>query len=349
MALPALTIDLVKNATGVDLEAWAKDVTALENKAKSAADALKGGLYDAGLVVYGVKLHHALLQEQKHVGSTAPWSATWKRLTGSDKPTPRATTMALAIEAYVVESGHLTETQARACPVDSLETAVGIYKDAGQQLTHEAVLKAANLLKGYTAPISDKERKGIIRELKALRRSLKPAEPMDEEEALDLVKQVLTANPRFATLVATELMAHLRYEKTPEILHGVWSQLQLGDDIFPGELVETWLSSLPGAKAPAAPQNAPAPTPAAPAAPAPTRSEAPEPAAEPAAASTPDFRGWAQAAYADTPAVHGPFTTKVEKFHAEHGRLPADRPEFERWIKAAAAARKAATAAPVIA
>lgn len=331
MALTALTLAMVSGATGIELEAWAKDVVSSEKRLKTATDDFRGSLFDAGMVVYGVKRHHLHLQERKDVGSTAPWSVTWKRMTGSEKPSPRATTMAVAVEAYVVESGHLTEAELRACPVDSAEIAVGIYRDVGESLQDAAVLKGTALLKGYTAAIDDKARKAIVKQLRDLRKSLKDTEPMTAEDAKDLLKSILTANPAFAVLVATELFAHLRYEKDTEVLHGVWSQVQLADSVWPADKIEGWLN--PTGSTPAAPA-ASAPNPAA----APTRSE---PEAD--APIAPDYAGWTSTAFPD---VKGDkFETLrnlVEKYHAFVGTLPADVSTLLGWAKERAAVNAAA-------
>lgn len=319
--LTNLTLAQVTSATGVDLETWAKDVVSLEKKAKTAADEFTGSMFDAGLVVYGVKRHHRVLQDEKHVGSTTPWAATWKRLTGTEKPVARATTMALAIEAYVVEGGHLTEPELRACPVDSAETAVGIYKDVGSQLTHEAVGQAATLLKGYSGPKTDKERKKIITELKALRKSLKPAEPMDADTARELVQGVLKANPDFVRIVATELVASLRYlpEENREVnLHGVWAQFQLADSVWPPELVEKWLDT---SAEPTTPPAAPAPASS-------TTAKAPEPAPAPVDA-------WIQNHV--PPSVNDEGRRKLHDiataYLAELGELPESLVELANWKK----------------
>lgn len=350
MALPNLTLAQVNAASGVDLETWAKDFTALERRVKETGDTLKGSLFDAGMVVYGVKRHHTELQARKDVGSTAPWSTTWKRMTGIDKPSPRATTMAIGIEAYVVESGHLTEAELRACPVDSTETAVGIYRDVGEQLNDAAVLEARTLLKGYTGPLSDKERKGIIKKLKDLRRSLKVVEPMDAEEALERIKSVLSANPSFSILVATELVAHLRYEKETTVLRGVWNQFQLADDVWPADEVEAWLSA---SSAPSTPANVTAPVPA-PAPIAPTRSEpaaqaAPAPTPEPAAPApspTVDLDGWLNTNMAqENLDARIPLRKALAKVTAMHGGTPPEnRHQFLVWMTEAKAAMNTAAA-----
>lgn len=324
MALLAITLAQVTAASGVELETWAKDVVALDKRLKTATDEFRGGLHDAGMVVYGIKRHHRSLQDQKHVGSTSPWSTTWKRMTGTEKPSPRATTMAVAIEAYVVESGYLTEAELRACPVDSAEVAVGIYRDCGETFTHEAVVKAAELLKVYTAAVDDKTRKGVIKRLRELRRSLKTPEPMSSEQAFEAVRNILAADPTFATIVATELVAHLRYEKTPEILHGVWAQMKLADDCWPPELVDEWIAATETCK-PSAPTRSEAP---APAAPAPT----PAPALEPV---TPDFAAWVAAQYPANPEVHADFTKALAKYHSLVGHMPDDASAFEAWLEPA--------------
>lgn len=331
MALNAVTLAMVTGATGCQLEAWAKDVVGLDKRMKNATDEFRGSLFDAGMVVYGVKTHHQALINQKHVGSNAPWSATWKRMTGTEKPSPRATTMAIAVEAYLVESGHLTEAELRACPVDSAEVAVGIYRDVGETFTDPAVLKARDLLKGYTAAIDDKARKAIIKQLRDLRRSLKEVEPMEADEAKEMLKRILTANPQFAVLVATDLVAHLRYEKDTEVLHGVWSQFQLANDVWPADEVDAWLN--PGGTTPAS---------------APTRSEpVSQPAAPEAPATpTPDFAGWVNTALPGIAADKArTLSLLVEKFHAFNGVLPADVTALSEWAKARAAANAAPTPA----
>lgn len=319
--LTILTLERVTSATGVDLETWAKDVVSLDKKAKDAKTELTGSMFDAGLVVYGVKCHHATLQAQRHVGSTTPWAATWKRLTGTDKPLPRATTMAIAIEAFTVEGHHLTEHELRACPVDSAETAVGIYRDVGSQLAHAAVVEAATLMKGYSGPKTDKERKAIITALKQLRRSLKPTEPMDADEAREKIQEVLKANPAFVRIVAVELVASLPYlpkEGREEHLHEVWSQFRIAEDNFPADAVDRWIGAITPAESPATPPPS-------------------EPTPKPAPVH--DIDGWLAA---NVPAAINPdgrakLGRHAAQFAAANSRLPASLAELAHFKKHAAA------------